>query len=212
MLTCIHIFHPTLQKSHPSLLRALIDSKLQTNKLISPNSSSNHFSEFGSVSTQTGSWSEMRSTAGQPPSASYQHLPNCDRKLWAEAEEGEREGWSDQLLPPQLWAAVFTIRPQEAPCVYIAWLQGSWFPFKMRHTSPEDWPQNNVTGENGSKSTMALGFRLQLCPFCCNWTQTRGPDVDPVWWVNMSFFVCLFPSRCLDNMRKTDQLTNAEFL
>lgn len=68
-------------------------------------------------------WNEVnrRLASLRVPSAS---TPNCGRKHWAWAEEGQRGG-TERSTPST--SAVFMSRPQEALCVYAAWLQGSSF-------------------------------------------------------------------------------------
>lgn len=156
----------------------------------------------------------MRSTVGQPLSASDQHLPNWQEALgWG---GGGREGGMEWSTPStQLWPAVFTSRPQGALCVYVAWLLRSSCPFKLRHTSPKDWPQIKVTGRNGSNSPMGLGFQLQLFSYF----GVIGPKLvvlmSTLFDGRKCVFWCFFPFSAAANIiweKQTDWLTYTEFL
>lgn len=159
----------------------------------------------------------MRSAGGRPPSACHQRLtPNCGRKHWARVEEAPREGQRGRLLPPQPWAAVFTSRPQEALCVYAAWLQGSSLLSVNNNSSfqaathESRWlTANQCYGRKQIKLTHSgSGVPAATCLFCCNWTPTRPPmSALPGEWLRVCFF-----SSWQDKMRKTDWMTPTEFL
>lgn len=119
-------------------------------------------------------WNEVsgRSASLRVPSAS---TPNCGRKHW-----GPREGRRGRLLPPRPWAAVFTSRPQEALCVYAAWLQGSSLlsvnnsPFQAATHESRWLTANQCYGRKRIKLTHSgSGVPAATCLFCCNWTPTR---------------------------------------
>lgn len=155
-------------------------------------------------------WNEVnrRLASLRVPSAS---TPNCGRRHWAWAEEGQRGGRKGRLLPPQ-------------PCLCPAHRRRSVFT-PLDYKDPHFLSVNNssfqaVTHESRwltanqryrrkqiKLTHSGCGIPAATCLFCCNWTRTRGPDVDSAWRV-----IACFLSSWQDNMRKTDWMTPTELL
>lgn len=154
----------------------------------------------------------MRSTGGWPPSASHQRLHQTVAGSIGPGRSWDRGGGrKGRLLPPQ-------------PCLCPAHRRRSVFT-PLDYKDPHFLSVNNSSFQAVTHESRCLtanqryrrkqiklthsgcGIPAATCLFCCNWTRTRGPDVDSACRV-----IACFLSSWQDNMRKTDWMTPTELL
>lgn len=180
MLTGIYIFYLSLQKSHFDLTNPFHQIHLRT---ISMNMGHCH-------QNRQLMWNEVNSRSA------CLHIPWASPKLWQEAlgwGGGGRKGIYEWLTPSTVHSLGWLcLRPAHRRQTVFRSLdyKDPHFPLGYDTQLPKTDRKSMLQEETDEAHPWIWGFPLQMCLFCCNWTQTSW--CRP--WQKDDIFVCFSPT------------------